>query len=186
MHPILASLSYHILVVENELDLYEMIRTASECDRFRDTFAAKKSDGDTVALVSQDRHRSGRCLPAGWSRHRGGAISGVVENTGHIDDRASPAHTRVRRERYRLYREAVPPRTASSRSKRRAGKGRSGIRVAPCRAEAGAERADRSSVLAFVKAWSCASGCGSAGINARRCDVIDLTGTCPNGADCGF
>jgi DNA-binding response OmpR family regulator len=43
MHPFLASLSYHILVVENELDLYEMIRTALECDGFHVTFTARKT-----------------------------------------------------------------------------------------------------------------------------------------------
>jgi DNA-binding response OmpR family regulator len=53
MHPFLASLSYHILVVENELDLYELIRTALECDGFQIKFRAKKNDGDTVALFSK-------------------------------------------------------------------------------------------------------------------------------------
>jgi DNA-binding response OmpR family regulator len=43
MHPFLASLSYHILVVENEPDLYEMIREALECDGFHVTFTAKKA-----------------------------------------------------------------------------------------------------------------------------------------------
>jgi DNA-binding response OmpR family regulator len=50
MHPFLASLSYHILVVENELDLYEMIREALECDGFHVTFTAKRAAA--ISLLS--------------------------------------------------------------------------------------------------------------------------------------
>jgi DNA-binding response OmpR family regulator len=88
MHPILASLSYHILVVKNELDLYEMIRRALECDRFHDTFAAKKTTAILllsslkIDIVLVDVRLPTVSAPR-WRN------TGVVENTGHIDDRAS-------------------------------------------------------------------------------------------------
>jgi DNA-binding response OmpR family regulator len=43
MRPFLDALSYHILVVENEPGLYEMIRAALECDGFHVTFAAGRA-----------------------------------------------------------------------------------------------------------------------------------------------
>jgi DNA-binding response OmpR family regulator len=43
MRPFLEALSFHILVVENEPGLYEMIRAALECDGFHVTFAARKA-----------------------------------------------------------------------------------------------------------------------------------------------
>jgi DNA-binding response OmpR family regulator len=43
MRPFLDALSYHILVVENESGLYEMIREALECDGFHVTFAPKRA-----------------------------------------------------------------------------------------------------------------------------------------------
>jgi len=43
MQPFLDALSHHILVVENESGLYEMIRAALECDGFHVTFTPKKA-----------------------------------------------------------------------------------------------------------------------------------------------
>jgi DNA-binding response OmpR family regulator len=43
MRPFIGALSYHILVVENEPGLSEMIRAALECDGFHVTFAPKKA-----------------------------------------------------------------------------------------------------------------------------------------------
>jgi DNA-binding response OmpR family regulator len=43
MRPFLDALSHHILVVENESELYELIQAALECDGFRVTFASKKA-----------------------------------------------------------------------------------------------------------------------------------------------
>jgi two-component system, OmpR family, response regulator len=43
MRPFLDALSGHILVVENEPDLYEMIRAALACDGFHVTFTPKKA-----------------------------------------------------------------------------------------------------------------------------------------------
>jgi two-component system, OmpR family, response regulator len=43
MRPFLDALSYHILVVENEPGLYEMIRATLECDGFHVTFTPKKA-----------------------------------------------------------------------------------------------------------------------------------------------
>ena len=129
MHPILASLSYHILVVKNELDLYEMIRRALECDRFHDTFAAKKTTAILllsslkIDIVLVDVRLPTVSAPR-WRN------TGVVENTGHIDDRASPAHGGVRSDGRRISREAVPARAASSGSAEPAGKGPSGVTTA--------------------------------------------------------
>jgi DNA-binding response OmpR family regulator len=43
MRPFLDALSNHILVVENEPGLYEMIEAALECDGFHVTFTPKKA-----------------------------------------------------------------------------------------------------------------------------------------------
>jgi DNA-binding response OmpR family regulator len=88
MHPFLDSLSYHILVVENEPDLYEMIRAALECDGFHVTFTAKKVVAmSLLSSLKIDLVVADVCLPDGLgtevARYAGSLKIPVILMTGH-------------------------------------------------------------------------------------------------------